>query len=171
MWMPSPIIPNPSPGAWLPLAGQRSRSGNDHKSTAIIVTGDGLQVCLPLSKEVGDRKVYCLRQGTLKRGRRPANQPIKQASNQSGKQAGRQAGRQKHIIWLFFSCGLRLQTLGNPWCAGTISGRVVKHSANKPPSVSLNPGRRDRPVAGSANWTPQPFFILDPCSNPSDHKL
>ena len=55
MRMASPMIPNPSPGAWLPLAGQRSRVGNDHNSTPIIVRGDGLQLCLPLLKEVGDR--------------------------------------------------------------------------------------------------------------------
>ena len=28
-----------------------------HNSTPIIVTGDGLQVCLPLPKEVGDHKI------------------------------------------------------------------------------------------------------------------
>ena len=56
MWMTSPMIPNPIPGAWLPLAGRRSRVGNDPNSTPIIVRGDGLQVCLPLPKEVGDRK-------------------------------------------------------------------------------------------------------------------
>ena len=56
MWMTSPMIPNPSPSAWLPLAGRRSRAGNDHNSTPIIVRGDGLQVCLPMPKEVGDRK-------------------------------------------------------------------------------------------------------------------
>ena len=56
MWMTSPMIPNPSPGARLPLAGRRSRAGNDHNSTPIIIRGDGLQVCLPLPKEVGERK-------------------------------------------------------------------------------------------------------------------
>ena len=56
MWMTSPMIPNPSPGAWLPLAGRRSCAGNDHNSTPIIGRGDGLQVCLSLLKEVGDCK-------------------------------------------------------------------------------------------------------------------
>ena len=51
MWMTSPMIPNPT-----------------HNSTPIIVRGDGLQVCLPLPKEVGDGKFYCLRQCTSKRG-------------------------------------------------------------------------------------------------------
>ena len=90
MWMTNPTIPNPSPGAWLPLAGRRSRAGNDHNPTPIIVRGDGLRVCPPLLKEVGDRKFYCLRQGTSVS---QVNQASSQASSQSGKQVGRQAGR------------------------------------------------------------------------------
>ena len=57
MWTTSPMIPNPSPSAWLPFAGRRSRAGNDHNSTPSIVRGDGLQVCLPLPKEVGEPKL------------------------------------------------------------------------------------------------------------------
>ena len=37
---------------------RRSRAGNDHNSTPIIARGDGLQVCSPLPKEVGDRNFW-----------------------------------------------------------------------------------------------------------------
>ena len=43
--------------------------------------------------------------------------PISQSSRHAVRQAGRQTSRQrgpKNKVWLFFSCGLRLQTLGNP---------------------------------------------------------
>ena len=83
--------------------------------------------------------------GTAPR-READSQPGKQSVRQSVGQAGRQTGRQKHTVWLFFSCGLRVQTLGNPWCARTVSGRVVKRSANKSPSVNSNPGWRHQPA-------------------------
>ena len=55
-------------------------------------------------------------------------------------------------------------------CTGTLSGRVIEHSSPKWPGAGLNPGWRfaDRQLRRS---TPEPFFILDPGSNPSNHKL
>ena len=90
------------------------------------------------------------------------SQPISQAGKQlvrkSVGQAGRKTGRQKHTVWLFFSCRLRLQTLGNPWYAGTLSGRVVEYPADEPPSAGSKPSLRigDRRLSRSF---PEPFFL------------
>ena len=86
----------------------------------------------------------------------PVSQAGKQLVKQSVGQAGRQTGRQKHTVWLFCSCRLRLQTLGNPLYAGTLSGRVVEHPADGSPSACSIPGRRfgDRRLSRSIELEP-----------------
>ena len=70
----------------------------------------------------------------------------------------------------FCSCQLHLQKLGNPGCAGTLSGRVGtlgEHTAWWR-FESWPAGSADRQFSQSA---PEPFVVLNPSSNPSNHKL
>ena len=111
------------------------------------------------------RKFYCLPQGTSKRGRQSANQSVRQASSQAGSQSGKQAGRQagrNTQFGFFFSCGLRLQTLGNHWYAGTISGRVVEHPDGGSPRADFIPSQQfgDRQLSPSIDLEPLLYSTL-----------
>ena len=142
---------------------------NQMSATAPSASQEVALLCLPVHAR-GCRiyqKFYCLRQGTSKRGRESANQSVRQVVSLAVSQADRQAD---DTVWLSFSCGLRLQTSGNHLYAGTRSGRVVEHPAN-----GLLSCFDSRPVVRRLLAQPidqvRARIMLDPGSNPSNHKL
>ena len=89
----------------------------------------------------------------------------KQSVRQSVRQAGRQTGRQNHIVWLFFSWGTqRLQEHSVVEWLNT--GRWFTWRLAP---VQMPGGRMGRSPAQPVS--PSSPFILDPGSNPSNHKF
>ena len=109
-------------------------------------------------------KFYCLWQGTLKIGRNTANSSVSWANRQADKQA------ESHSL-AFFQLQTTITNIGEPvvcrktqWSSGRTPGPMVCLAPVRIPTGGI----ADRQLSRSA---PQPFFILDCGSNPSNQKL